>query len=50
MIKINLLFKYKSVCGRVVKTSGLILALTGDRPIIGSSPDGACQFTCHFFL
>ena len=41
-IKIKSLLQYRSVCGRVVKTSGLSPALTSyNRPIRGSSPGGA---------
>ena len=42
--------KYKSVCDRVVKPSGLSTALSSyNRSITGSSLDGA-RFTRHFFL
>ena len=48
-IKIKSPLKYKSVCGRVVKPSGLSTALSSfNRSIRGSSLDGA-RFTHHFF-
>ena len=48
-IKIKSPLKYDSVCGRVVKPSGLSSALSSYyRSITGSSLDGA-QFTHHFF-
>ena len=48
-IKIKSPLKYKSVCGRVVKPSGLSTALSSyNRSITGSSLDGP-QFTNHFF-
>ena len=49
-IKIKSSLKYKSVCGRVVKPSGLSTTLTSyNRSIRGSSLDGA-RFTHHFFV
>ena len=49
-IKIKSPLKYKSVCGRVVKPSGLSTAISSyNRSITGSSLDCA-RFTHHFFL
>ena len=49
-IKIQSPLKYTSICGRVVKLSGLSTALSShDRSIRGSSLDGA-RFTHHFFF
>ena len=49
-IKIKSPLKYDSVCGRVVKPSGLSSALSSYyRSTTGSSLDGA-RFTHHFFL
>ena len=48
-INIKLSLNYKSVCGRVVKPSGLSTALSSyNRSITGSSLDGA-QFIYHSF-
>ena len=49
-IKIKLSLKYKSMCGRVVKPSGLSTALSSyNRSISGSSLDSV-RFTHHVFF
>ena len=49
-IKIKSQLKYDSVCGRVVKPSGLSSALSSYyHSITGSSLDGA-QFTHHYYF
>ena len=48
-IKIKSLLKYKSVCGRAIKPSGLLPDLPSyNHTIRGSSPDSA-RLTCLFF-